>query len=133
MACVPRGLRWVSCHRIPFLRPTEAYMLGVTPLTPGTCSLRQLGEQLFAVECAIHWSKRCLTVCQLLQAPCSGRACHELPPCFLAKKAQSGTSAWEPQARAPPLSSRELAGLCRVWNFAAVRTCGPGELACRCG
>lgn len=54
-----------------------------------TCSLRQLGEQLFAVECAIHWSKRCLTVCQLLQAPCSGRACHELPPCFLAKKAQS--------------------------------------------
>ena len=41
VACVPRGLRWVSCHRIPFLRPTEAYMPGVTPLTPGTCGKRE--------------------------------------------------------------------------------------------
>lgn len=44
MACVPRGVKWVSSLHIPFQRPIEAYIVGVTPLIPDTCEKRETFE-----------------------------------------------------------------------------------------
>ena len=44
LACVPQGVKRVLCHHIPFQSPTEAYIVGVTPLIPDTWGKRETFE-----------------------------------------------------------------------------------------
>ena len=50
MACVPQGAKWASSLHIPFQRPMEAYIVGVTVLISDICIKREIFEILMASE-----------------------------------------------------------------------------------